>query len=68
MVNCDTIPVVPLIEEVHNDTNLFVQKLRELEANAKIEMAKWDPAFLGPNQEGIQPQSLAGTKRKGTTS
>jgi hypothetical protein len=43
----------------------FVQKLRDIEENAKIEMAAWDRVYLGHTTEEITGSVAAGMKRKG---
>jgi hypothetical protein len=47
------------------DTSPFVQKLRDLEAFSKAEMAAWDPIYLGQVPNEAAGSSVPGTKRKG---
>jgi hypothetical protein len=46
----------------------FMQKLRDLENKAKIEMMEWDPMYLGQAVEEGTGSTAPNAKRKGTMS
>jgi hypothetical protein len=49
----------------HEFISSFVQKLKVIEENAKVEMAAWDPVYMGHATEEITGSVAAGMKRKG---
>ena len=59
-------PVPAPEEQVEEEVvSPFVQKLRDIEDNAKAEIAGWDPIYLGQAAEANAAGSGTGTKRKG---
>jgi hypothetical protein len=61
----DPPPIRQSEQQAEHPVNRFIEKLRELEATAKEEMADWDPVFLGQVFEDAATQAAAGIKRKG---